>query len=976
MDADFEVPLAGVEVALLALDATIKTQTDGQGNYLLTSVPAGAYTLVFSKPGYQRTVRTKVVVLSGQVSELDAELNGEYTDMEEYVVEDLLGGLAGSEQALLELRFDSASILDGIGADLMSKSGISNAAEGIRLVAGASLQDGKTAVIRGLPDRYVSSQLNGVRLPSSDEDKRAVELDLFPSAVIESVQVSKTFTPDQQGDASGGAVDVRLKGVPNAGEFTISLQGGHNTQVTNNGSFRSYDGGGLDFWGFDDGGRDIQTSNIGGNWDGAVGSKPTGAPLDSKFQTSFGDLWELEPGITIGGFTSFYYERDSSFSDNGQDNSLWLTDPGGPLSPEIKQGSLGPDPQTGDFNTALFDLTRSSQSVEWGGLMTFGVETERHQVNLTYLHSHIAEDQTILAENTRGKEYYFPGYDINDPNAPGNVAGTTDASPYLRSQTLSYTERSAGSLQLGGSHTIGSGKSSASGGALDSLHFLDPKVDWVLAKSFSNLDQPDKRQFAVEWTPRSYSPGVPPFIPPGIVDPFYNPLNPASNTNLGNFQRIWKEIEEDSDQYAFDLTLPFEQWHGEEGYLQFGVFNDQVERSFDQDTFSNFGDSGTSGTLGWNQSWADLFPTENHPIFEATTDVDYRGTQDIFAWYGMFDMPIHERTNLIGGVRFEDTGITTFNRPEADSVWFPPGTSAPVTLGEGDGNVDFSQDDALPALSLIHELTEAVTLRFSYAETVARQTFKELTPIVQQEYLGGPIFIGRPDLRMSNLENLDFRLDYQPREGSFLSFSYFDKQIEDPIEYVQTASTFSYTTPVNYSAGEMNGLEAEFRQDLGQFSKAFEGISVGANATWIESEVRLTQGEINGFAALGTPLTKREMVQAPESLYNLFLTYDSDSGNTQFGLFYTVQGDTLVAGAGINNGNFVPSVYAAEFDTLNMTVSQKIGGPWKLKFQAKNLTNPLIEEVYRSPYSGPDTTHTSFSKGIDYSLTLSASLSF
>ena len=75
-------------------------------------------------------------------------------------------------------------------------------------------QDGKSAVIRGLPDRYVSSQMNGVRLPTADEDKRAVELDQFPAAVIESIQVSKTFTPDQQGDASGGAVDVRLKGIP------------------------------------------------------------------------------------------------------------------------------------------------------------------------------------------------------------------------------------------------------------------------------------------------------------------------------------------------------------------------------------------------------------------------------------------------------------------------------------------------------------------------------------------------------------------------------------------------------------------------------------------------------------------------------------------------------------------------------------------------------------------------------------------
>ena len=121
---------------------------------------------------------------------------------------------ARTRGGLLHLRFESPALMDSISSDLMSRAGASDAASALRLVAGATVQDGKSAVIRGLPDRYVSSQLNGVRLPTADEDKRAVELDQFPSAVIESIQVSKTFTPDQQGDASGGAVNVRAQGHP------------------------------------------------------------------------------------------------------------------------------------------------------------------------------------------------------------------------------------------------------------------------------------------------------------------------------------------------------------------------------------------------------------------------------------------------------------------------------------------------------------------------------------------------------------------------------------------------------------------------------------------------------------------------------------------------------------------------------------------------------------------------------------------
>ncbi|HPF12630.1 MAG TPA: carboxypeptidase regulatory-like domain-containing protein [Planctomycetota bacterium] len=972
MDADFDVPMAAVEVRLVSAESNQATKSDAQGVYTFPEVSPGSYNLIFSKEGYLRTLKTDVLVLAGQVTDTPVSMENEFSDMEGFVVTDMLGGMAGSEQALLQLRFDSPALLDTIGSDLMSRSGASDAASALRLVSGASVADGKTAVIRGLPDRYVSSQMNGVRLPSADEDKRSVELDQFPSAIIESVQVSKTFTPDQQGDASGGAVNVELKGLPTEPVLQFGLQSGHNTQVTNNGKYLSYEGGGVNTWGFDDGGRDIQFENLGGNWDGAAGVSSASAPLDYKLQGAFGDRAEYEDNIFLGGFLSFFYERDSSFSDNGVDDSYWVTEPGGPLVPESKQGTPGPNPQQSDFKTALFDITRAAQSVQWGGLASIGVEGEYNSVQLSYLYSHTAEDKAILAEDTRGKAYYFPGYDLNDPMAPGNVAGTTDAAPYLRSQTLVYTERTAGTLQLSGDHTIPIGGNK--GG--DSFHFLDPKLEWTLSQSGADLDQPDKRQFGSQWTPGSFSPGAPPFIPPSTNDPFYRPLNPAANFNLGNFQRIWKTIEEDSDQYAVDLKLPYERSNGAEGYLKFGVFDDRVKRGFDQETFSNFGDSGSSGTLGWDQFWTDVFPSENHPIFASATDVDYKGKQNLSAWYGMADFPVTETTKLVGGVRFEDTEISTVNTPEADAVWYPPGSSTPVTLGPGDGNVDFQQQDMLPSLALIHEWTDSITLRLSYAETVARQTFKELTPILQQEFLGGPVFIGRPDLRMSNLENYDLRLDYKPVQGSLLSVSYFNKQIEDPIEYVQTASTFTYTTPINYPKGELSGVELEVRQDLGLHWDRLGGFAVGANATFIDSEVQLTPGEIGGFDSIGTPITSRKMVQAPEHLYNLFLTYDAEETGTQLGLFYTVQGDTLVTGAGISDGNFVPSVFATEYDTLNFSVTQALGGPWKLKFQAKNLTNPLIQEVYRSDYTEGDTVHTSYSKGIDYTLAISASFQF
>jgi TonB-dependent receptor len=298
-------------------------------------------------------------------------------------------------------------------------------------------------------------------------------------------------------------------------------------------------------------------------------------------------------------------------------------------------------------------------------------------------------------------------------------------------------------------------------------------------------------------------------------------------------------------------------------------------------------------------------------------------------------------------------------------------------LNPGDADVAFEQDDVLPALGVEYRVTDQVTLRGAYSQTIARQTFKELTPIIQQEFLGGPIFIGNPDLEMSNLENFDLRVDYAPYPGSFASLSWFYKDIEDPIEYVQRLAGFNFTTPVNYPEGRLTGIEAELRQSLGHIWSSLDGLSVGLNATFIDSTVKLPDDEIAGFSApnIQAPMTERDMTNAPEHLYNLFLTYDLESTGTRFGLFYTIQGDTLVAGATEASGNFVPNIYATQFDTLNFSLRQPLGRYLELQFQAKNLTNPKIEEVYRSEYIPDDVVHTSYTQGIEYSIAIAAKLS-
>ncbi|MBL8802897.1 MAG: TonB-dependent receptor [Planctomycetes bacterium] len=957
-DADFNAPLSGAQVLIVETGA--KSLSDEQGAYSVQELRPGKYTLVISKDGYVRQVRTDVVVIGGQLTDLDVQLAGEFTDMEEFVVEDLLKMDTGSEVALLDLKLESPALLDSVGAELMSRAGAGDAASALRLVAGATVQDGKYAVIRGLPDRYVSSQLNGVRLPTADEDKRAVELDQFPSAVIESIRVSKTFTPDQQGDASGGAVDIRLRGVPTEAVVQMSSQLGYNSQAFGKSDFLSYKGGGLNFWGRDDGDRRLQA--IGAPWSGAVGVSETDAPIDNKWNLAAGGSRELSDGWKLGVFGTFFYERDSSFFKNGRQDSWWVTSPGAPMSPETNQGA----PALSDFRTQLFDVDQASQSVQWGGMGLLGLESENHKLSLAFLHTRTAEDVATLATDTRAKQYFFPGYDPNDPTTPGHTE--LDQAPYLRLETLEYTERTASSLLLNGVHKL-----PTSDFAVGALRFSKPELDWTLSASEATMRQPDKRVFGGVWRPEFDEgiPGIPP-TPAG-----WQPYKPAANFTIGNLQRIFKAIDEESRQGSLNLKLPFEQWSDNTGYVKVGAFADSVERTFDQNTFSNFGQN--SGFVGdFDDSWSSAFPGLGQPITDSQEDVDYRGSIDLRAAYGMFDLPFNEQVSLVAGARFESTKIGIVNDPESFALWFPPGATAPITLVPGAADVVFEQDNVLPAIGLNYEPMERLILRAAFSQTVARQTFKELTPIIQQEYLGAPIFIGNPGLQMSDVTNYDLRVDYTPYDGGFLSASWFYKDIEDPIEYVQQFIGYNFTTAVNYPDGRLSGFELEARQDIGHFFDAAAGWSVGANATLIDSEVTLPAAEAAAFDLpnIQAPISSRDMTNAPESLLNLYLLYDLPVTGTQAGLFFTRQGDTLVAGATQSLGNFIPSIYAKSVSTLNFSLSQKLGKYFTLQFQARNLTNPDIEEVFRSEYISSDVTRRLFTRGIDMSLTLGARFSF
>jgi len=1034
-DADFNVPLAGATVRVNETEREVTT-TD-QGNYVIPNVSPGEYTLVITKQGYQRQVET-VTVAGGQVAAVDARLSGDFTEMDEFVVRELRLD-AGSEQALLRLRSDSPALLDSIGEDLMSRAGAGDAAEGLKLVSGATTTAEGFAAVRGLPPRFVSTQLNGFSLPSANPDSRAVRLGLFPSDVIESIQVSKTFTPDQQGDASGGAVNIVTKSIPDENFLAFSAGTSINSQRPSSGEFLEDARGEVGFFASDSG-RDLANELTGllDAGDVPVGRSPLGptefgspspqfgeAPIQGSWGVTGGLEHEFGDDVSIGGLATFFWDQSISHDDDRVDNSLvaraGALDEG--LQPDVTSsdalGFANPDPGNllgggEDILTSMFDETRSQHEVEWGGLGTFGLESDHHELDLMFFHTRSTSSTVTIAEDTRSKFRKFPGHDptaINTPGGANDPASGDDLrafAPFRRVETQQYIERTVQSFQLDGRHTA---PWFDEGVGVDGLFTLQaPAFDWHLGFSESQREEPGTTFFDSKFSPPSgFQNASQTFVDPGLPD-------------LGAFNVIFRDIVEESEEYRLNFSQPFEQWTDTEGEVKVGVFDNQTTRDFEQNTFKG-GTPATGSDLRLeasfdqarlSQAFANpdafqgqffsnpFFGTSDEPGNLAPAPIDFivDGRQDIEAKYWMLDLPLTSFLRVIGGMRYESTRLSTQLTPDGnvDGVLIdakvleergiPTGNTNSLSFLQNNGislDSEIDQTDELPSAAVVVTPIDGLDIRGAYSETVARPTFRELTPISQSLFAGETPFVGNPFLEMSAVENYDLRVDYRPSEGSLFSVSYFKKDVEDPIQVIQQGqATTNLNLPVNFPSGEITGWEVEVRQQLGEWVPRLEGLTVGGNATFLDTQVSLREFEAQRLAAVGAPQETIPMTNAPEYLYNLFMTYDVEDLGTQLSLFYTVRGDTLIASPGVEGfttgggANFlIPGLYETAHGTLNLTVNQEIGEHVNLSFSAENLTNPEIETVHRSEFiPGGDVVQSRHSEGIDFSFGISADFRF
>lgn len=211
--------LMGVSIAVEGTTKGVITDLDGKFNLPLEP---GIYNLKFSFVSYETIYLNNVKVNPGEVTLLDnLMLKTSTIGLSEVTVEASMA--RNTEGAMMSIKMQSPNLIDGISALNFRKMGDSDAASSIKRVTGVSVESGKYVYVRGLGDRYTKTVLNGVDIPGLDPDRNTMQMDIFPTNLIDNIIVHKSFSAELPADFTGGVVDIAIKDFPERKKETYLL---------------------------------------------------------------------------------------------------------------------------------------------------------------------------------------------------------------------------------------------------------------------------------------------------------------------------------------------------------------------------------------------------------------------------------------------------------------------------------------------------------------------------------------------------------------------------------------------------------------------------------------------------------------------------------------------------------------------------------------------------------------------------------
>lgn len=950
---------APVSGAAIILEGTsIGTITDAQGRYSIGPAPAGLYTLSFIKSGYIEANVTDFAVKGDEVSVFPfampprpAEMSDDVYELQDFTV---TAEEANNLMLKLELTMNSDSILSVMSSEDFSKFAASDIGDAVKRVSGVSVVGGKYAVIRGLGDRYVWTTMNGLPIASPDPDKLAVQLDLFPSSLFESIEVSKTFTPDQSATATG-AINLKLKSLPEEFFMNVSTSVGFHSIATGNDKFLVNDrGGSMDQFAMGAGDRGLPdeamefpedlnkpvnnlpfpipgtitqaqknaaaaeavaiTNKVGRNFHN-YGDAP-GPDYGVKF--SFGNAHDVSDHIRAGYFGGINYSRKFRMVEEADYfRSATATSGTNTLSPD---NFVDPDVAIGYQNKKRTESTATSVLSWLAGVgLEFG---DNHSFSLSRLDLRQSENENV--------RLYGDVY---------NEAPFSDDGDFLDteiSESLRYTERRLISDQLTGSHSFD---------LPSDVVFNEVEIDWALGEDTATQLEPGYVQSRAI------------VLDNGDLTLAQNSTSPGAAA--ASFI-IWREIEEVRSSRRLDLSFNETFKEGFDTKFKFGILTSNGDRTVFDEYISLLGDDPSNPT----DTVIDASDDPNAPLkfFDGLVGSGYFVAADIALQteqdgrYFMLEQQLFEKFRIIGGYRYEENSanVMVTGDPQLRGV----GSNNPLRDLPKEGGYDDEQ--WFPGLTLIYQPTEQTSIKMAYSKTIALPSAREASPYASSAFSGSDVDVGNIQIQPSGVENFDIGFNWFNDQGDSFGVTLFHKLVQDrieklsgigadviaagadPLDYASYTQLLTYSDAALFSwynnpnEATLTGIEVEGRKSLGFLHESLEGFSIGGNFTYIEGEVDRFPIEIAAKNLAGRPVSEsRALTNQPEYIANADISYE----NTDLGLRVSLIAYHI--SEVLEGVSFVDAydIYAKAYTTVDLTASKTFGDGLKLSLALKNLTD-------------------------------------
>ncbi|SHI35393.1 TonB-dependent receptor [Pseudozobellia thermophila] len=911
MDGEFNdvLPFANV----LIKGTTIGASSDFDGAYSLEVEP-GTYTVSFSYLGYTSKEVTGVEVKANETVEVNITLEPASSQLDEVVVTTTVR--KNTEASVLNLQKNSVTLMDGLSLEAIKTTGASNIASAVKRVPGVSVQEGKYVYVRGLGDRYTKSILNGMDIPGLDPDKNTVQMDIFPTNILENVIVLKSAAAEMPADFTGGVVNIVTKDFPTQKQMSFSASIGYNPGMHFQDNYVSYEGGGTDFLGFDDGTRDLpiskstdipSPSNSAENgtlegitraFDKTLATERQNSKPDFSLGFSYGNQFDVGEDNKLGFIASLDYKNTTTFYE-GFENGIYQKSPDSDVNElrfdRIQQGDLG------------------SNNVLASALAGLSYKTGKSKYRLNLLHIQNGETKAALYNQ--------------ETQLSNNIDVVKD--------NLEYYQRSVTNVLLSGKHTS------------EDASFT---TEWSLSPTLAKVEDKDVR------------------LTTFIIDPDGFSIS----SDAGFPQRLWRDLEEVNAVGKVDFSKSYELF-GNKSLLKFGGLYSYKQREYEIQNyniaFRNFTTADLNGDPDAILADENIWTLDNNSgsyirgNFQPANSYD--SEQNTIAAYLSNEFKFSEKFRAILGVRAEQ--FTTY---------FTGQNNTGTEVFDNEKTID--ELDFFPSANLIYGFKENMNFRVSYSKTTARPSFKELSVVQITDLLTGRIFIGNPDLVPTYIDNFDFRFEIFGNQAQMVALSSFYKKFTDPIEIVAYSNVApNQITPRNAPSADVFGVELEARKNFGFVSEGLSDLSLNLNVSIIDSKIEMAKGEDQEyetrqiFARDGETIDDTRQLQGQSPyLINVGLNYDNRESGFETGLFYNVQGKTLeIIGFGQN-----ADVFIQPFNSLNFNISKTFGEEQrsKVSFKANNILNDDRESLYES--FGGITNRSSFREpGMSFSLGYSLS---